>query len=57
MALEDGRFLVAPERFDLLAKTHTREEMDKWNLVRVSSRFLVVALGLPIPLYDGYPLG
>ena len=57
MALEDGRFLVSSERYDLLTKAHTRSELERWKLARVSKQFLVVALGLPIPLYEGYPLG
>ena len=30
--------------------------MDKWKLVRVSERFIVMALGLPVPPYVGHPL-
>ncbi|KAI9020492.1 AAA domain-containing protein [Hyaloraphidium curvatum] len=56
MSLEDGRFLVHPKRFDTLAKDHTKEEIDNWKLVRVSDRFYVIALGLPVPRYEGYPL-
>jgi MoxR-like ATPase len=50
MSLEDGRFLVDPKRFDLLnldANSH---------FVRVSEDFIVIALGLPVPKHDGYPL-
>jgi MoxR-like ATPase len=50
MSLDDGRFLVDPKRFDLLkleANSH---------FVRVSEDFLVIALGLPVPKHDGYPL-
>lgn len=56
MALEDGRFLVHPKRFDSLLKTNERKDMDKWNLIKVSDRFIVMALGLPIPPYIGHPL-
>lgn len=35
---------------------HTRAELDKWHLVRVSEDFLVIALGLPSPRYPGHPL-
>lgn len=30
--------------------------MMKWNLVRVSENFLVIALGLPVPTFNGIPL-
>ncbi|GBM19809.1 von Willebrand factor A domain-containing protein 8 [Araneus ventricosus] len=56
MQLEDGRFLVAPEKYDHLLSEHTQEELDKWKLVRVSENFRVVALGLPIPHFKGNPL-
>ncbi|TPX40629.1 hypothetical protein SeLEV6574_g06527 [Synchytrium endobioticum] len=56
MALEDGRFLTHPKRFDALLKSSTTEELQKWNLVRVSERFWVIALGLPVPKYEGLPL-
>ncbi|CAG8506013.1 1373_t:CDS:2 [Ambispora gerdemannii] len=56
MALEDGRFLVHSKRYDALSKKTEKTEMDNWKLVRVSDRFLVVALGLPVPPYIGHPL-
>ncbi|XP_033638187.1 von Willebrand factor A domain-containing protein 8-like [Asterias rubens] len=56
MQLEDGRFLVAAERYDKLLKDHTQEELDTWRLVRVSEDFRVIALGLPVPRYRGNPL-
>ncbi|RKO85785.1 AAA domain-containing protein, partial [Blyttiomyces helicus] len=56
MSLDDGRFLVHPSRYDTLAKSHSSAEMKKWNLVRTSDEFLVIALGLPVPKYEGYPL-
>ncbi|TPX32182.1 hypothetical protein SmJEL517_g04613 [Synchytrium microbalum] len=56
MALEDGRFLTHPKRFDTLVKSASKEELEKWNLVRVSERFFVIALGLPVPKYEGHPL-
>ncbi|XP_011270078.1 hypothetical protein CAOG_08496 [Capsaspora owczarzaki ATCC 30864] len=56
MRLEDGRFLVAPQRYDALLKEHSKEELDKWKLVRVSERFRVIALGLPVPRFQGNPL-
>jgi len=30
--------------------------MMKWNLVRVSEDFFVIALGLPVPTFNGIPL-
>jgi len=56
MNLEDGRFLVAPSRYDSLRKDHSQAEIDAWKLVRVSERFRVIALGLPVPKYPGNPL-
>lgn len=35
---------------------HTKEELDSWNIVRVSEDFRVIALGLPVPKYKGNPL-
>ena len=44
-------------RYDkLLEEGHTREELDRWKLVRVSEDFRVIALGLPVPKYIGNPL-
>ncbi|XP_063282038.1 von Willebrand factor A domain-containing protein 8 [Pelobates fuscus] len=56
MQLEDGRFLMSAERYDKLLQEHSREEMDEWNIVRVSEDFRVIALGLPVPKYSGNPL-
>ncbi|KAK6644126.1 hypothetical protein RUM43_000393 [Polyplax serrata] len=56
MHLEDGRFLIPASRYDKLLKEHTKEELDKWKLVRVSDDFRVIALGLPVPKYTGNPL-
>lgn len=52
MALEDGRFLCRPDRYDLLV----RSNVDPKNLIRVSTNFQVIALGVPIPPYPGFPL-
>ncbi|KAI7898653.1 AAA domain-containing protein [Cokeromyces recurvatus] len=46
MSLEDGRFLTTKE---LANTSNTKFE-------KVSPRFLVFALGLPVPPYVGYPL-
>lgn len=56
MALEDGRFLVSPTRYDKLLKEHCQDTLDNWKLTRVSDQFRVIALGLPVPPYHGNPL-
>lgn len=50
MALDDGRFLTNKEYESI------KGEAEPQRLEKVSERFLVVALGLPIPRYTGYPL-
>ena len=52
MALQDGRFLTAAERYDLLEEK-LRETA---KLVRVSENFRVIATGLPVPPFPGFPL-
>lgn len=56
MNLEDGRLLIPAERYDKLLKEYSTEELSKWKLVRVSDDFRVIALGLPVPGYQGNPL-
>lgn len=59
MALEDGRFLVNPKRFDMLVKQGGQsavDTMEEHKLVKVSDNFTVIALGLPVPQYVGHPL-
>ncbi|KAI1297032.1 von Willebrand factor A domain-containing protein 8 [Mortierella claussenii] len=59
MALEDGRFLVNPKRFDMLVKEGGQsaiDTMEEHKLVKVSDNFTVIALGLPVPQYVGHPL-
>ncbi|KAK3095149.1 hypothetical protein FSP39_010820 [Pinctada imbricata] len=56
MQLDDGRFLMAAERYDKLLLDHTKEELDAMKLVRVSERFRVIALGHPVPRYRGNAL-
>ncbi|XP_022208693.1 von Willebrand factor A domain-containing protein 8 [Drosophila obscura] len=56
MHLENGKFLMAPERYDKLLEKHSREQLDEWGLLRVSEQFRVVALGLPTHKYKGTPL-
>lgn len=56
MHLEDGRFLIPADRYDKLLKEHGEKELKRWRLLRVSEDFRVVALGLPVPGYQGNPL-
>ncbi|KAJ8310233.1 hypothetical protein KUTeg_012098 [Tegillarca granosa] len=56
MQLDDGRFLVAADRYDKLLQDHSKEELDALKLVRVDERFRVIALGHPVPRYRGNPL-
>jgi len=63
MQLLDGRFLTHPGRYDgLVESEENRQRMWKEvgdgdiSLVRVSDSFRVIALGLPVPEYDGNPL-
>ena len=52
MALSDGRFLTDPERFDLMEPAVA----ERSGLVRVHPDFRVIALGLPVPRFQGFPL-
>ncbi|CAE8646894.1 unnamed protein product, partial [Polarella glacialis] len=52
MSLQDGTFLTSPERFDSLALADTEGA----RLVRVHQDFRVIALGLPVPVFPGFPL-
>ncbi|KAJ3102237.1 hypothetical protein HDU97_000673 [Phlyctochytrium planicorne] len=54
--LEDGRHIIHPSRYDQLLKSHSRQELQAWNLVRASENFRVIALGTPVPPYPGNPL-
>ncbi|KAF2887509.1 hypothetical protein ILUMI_18664, partial [Ignelater luminosus] len=56
MQLEDGRMLIPADRYDDLLKLYSKEELDRWKLVRVDKDFRVIALGLPVPRYTGNPL-
>lgn len=57
MALPDGRFLVAPARFDeLAARQGGSQALEAEDLVRVHEDFCVIAIGLPVPTFPGYPL-
>eukprot|EP01043_Picozoa_sp_COSAG02_P007426 COSAG02_NODE_221_length_28385_cov_5.795164_7_plen_1631_part_00 len=52
MALEDGRFLMAAERYDSLSEA----ERAAARVVRVHPDFRVIALGVPVPPFPGNPL-
>uniref|UniRef100_A0AAG5DY10 von Willebrand factor A domain-containing protein 8 n=1 Tax=Anopheles atroparvus TaxID=41427 RepID=A0AAG5DY10_ANOAO len=56
MHLEDGRFMIAAKNYDALLERYDRAQLDQWGLVRVSEKFRVIALGLPVPRYRGSPL-
>ena len=65
MNLEDGRFLTSTSRFDQLmgdeknAARVQRQQNGEYNdvaLVRVHPSFRVLALGLPVPRYEGNTL-
>ena len=51
MSLSDGRFLVDPKRFDTLGLG-----LEESQLVRVHPDFRVIALGVPVPRFTGFPL-
>ena len=57
MGLPDGRFLCSPHRFDqLLREGHDAEALMAQGLVRVHEAFRVIAIGLPVPAFAGFPL-
>jgi len=57
MALEDGGFLMHPDRVDALRRDGMSDaELASRRLLRVSPDFMVVALGLPVPRFPGTPL-
>eukprot|EP00736_Rhodelphis_marinus_P009306 Rmarinus@m.17489 len=56
LPLSDGRFLVSPERWKRLLADHTEEDLIARNLVPVHPDFRVIALGVPVPPYTGFPL-
>ena len=57
LSLQDGRMLLSPFAFDhLVATGHTPSQLAAMGLVRVSPLFRVIALGLPVPAFPGFPL-
>lgn len=53
---DDGRFLINPERYDALLGEMSANRLSERQLVRVHPDFVVIALGLPVPRFQGYPL-
>jgi MoxR-like ATPase len=57
MALEDGRFLVSPARWEqLMAGPQADAVRREGRLVPVHPRFRVLMVGTPVPPYPGRPL-
>lgn len=57
LSLEDGRFLLHHTAYDaLLQKGLTPAELTQRKLLRCHEDFRVIAIGLPVPRYPGYPL-
>ena len=58
MGLPDGRFLMSPARFDALLASgdHTHASLAARGYVRVHHDFRVIATGLPVPAFAGFPL-
>lgn len=47
---------VVKKKSCVTLQEHTKEELDRWKIVRVSEDFWVIALGLPVSKYKGNPL-
>ncbi|GMR32699.1 hypothetical protein PMAYCL1PPCAC_02894 [Pristionchus mayeri] len=56
MQLDDGRFLMHHNKFNRLEEKYSLKELRSMGLERVSPLFRVIALGLPVPKFPGYPL-
>lgn len=57
MALEDGSFLMNPQRYDaLLSEGYTDEQLQLKSIFRVHPDFMVIGLCSPTPRYHGTPL-
>lgn len=56
--LDDGHFLVSPQRYDKLTDVanESNKDLNKLNLLKVHPDFRVIAIGLPVPKYQGNPL-
>jgi von Willebrand factor A domain-containing protein 8 len=55
--LDDGHFLVAPDRYDKLVSlakdSNGHNDLKNLSLLRVHEDFRVIAIGLPVPKYKG----
>lgn len=56
IALDDGRFLMSARRYDELASSSSSNDVDLGMIVPVSRNFRVIALGLQVPKFAGFPL-
>ncbi|XGW33259.1 hypothetical protein V3C99_017601 [Haemonchus contortus] len=56
MQLDDGRFLMRPDKYDKLIGNYTINDLREMGIERVSERFHVIALGLPVPRFHGNSL-
>ena len=56
MQLEDGRFLVEPNRYDELLRTGSAGKLAQLKLERVHPSFRVIAISVPVPPFPGNPL-
>ena len=56
MTLDDGRRLIPHSRYDAMIEEHGPDVSSSLHVARVSSRFKVIALGLPCPPHQGQPL-
>ncbi|VDK45315.1 unnamed protein product [Cylicostephanus goldi] len=56
MQLEDGRFLMHHGKYDKLSKDYTAAQLHEMGIERVSERFHIIALGLPVPRFTGNSL-
>ncbi|KAL6723384.1 hypothetical protein Aduo_018396 [Ancylostoma duodenale] len=56
MQLEDGRFLMRHDKYDKLTSNYTADQLRAMGIERVSERFHIIALGLPVPKFVGNSL-
>ena len=56
MNLEDGRTMVSHRHWQSLTARYSAADLTAKNIVPVSPNFLVIALGVAVPKYRGFPL-
>ncbi|VDM74551.1 unnamed protein product [Strongylus vulgaris] len=56
MQLEDGRFLMHHVKYDKLKQNYSSAQLREMGIERVSERFHIIALGLPVPRFIGNSL-